>query len=224
MDTQDRKEHLASEVAKLYAREEILGIGGGTTVECFIRALALEQKNYKSPLVIASTKISKLAKELGFQVVSWRSCQNFDIYIDGTDFISTHGHMSKGKGGAALGEKLISLQAKTFVCLFDDSKLCQNISDKPIYIEVMPRASSLVARELLKHSMRAKFIDKYSENDNWVMELTVDKWESFEKTQQTLDKIPGLISHGLFTKTADLGYCIDQQGNIEKITYSDRDN
>ena len=219
MEQQLLKEQLGQYAAQLYKSEEIIGVGGGTTVECFVKALAVEQKQYKSPLVVASTHISSLAKSLGFQVISWRSAQPFKIYIDGADFISPEGYMIKGKGGAALGEKIISSLSQSFICLFDASKEVGNFNAQPIYVEILPKASSIVAKELLKHSIKIKFIDRYSENNNWIMEAMVEKWESIEQIDKILNCIPGIISHGLFTKKATSGIKISSEGIIKQHYY-----
>lgn len=219
MDQEALKKRLASHAAKTFKSEEMLGVGGGTTVEYFIEALAQEQQSYKSPLVIASTKASKLAKSLGFQVISWRSALPFDIYIDGTDFISLEGYMIKGKGGAALGEKIVSSLTRKFICLYDHSKEVQNLSQRPIYIEVLPKASSIVAKELLKRNISVSFIDKYSENDYWIMEARVQKWDSLDATSSILNSTPGIISHGLFTQKATIGMTINSSAEISSVEF-----
>lgn len=217
---EEAKRRLAHHVAKLYSNRELLGVGGGTTVAFFIEELAKIQKSSKSVLIIASSKCASLAKKLGFPTLSWRSCRNFEIYIDGADFISPRGYMLKGLGGAALGEKLISSQSEKFICLFEKHKYSKNLTDKPIYLEVLPAASSIIAHELLKYDISIGFIDKYSELEHWIMEAHIKTWPPLDELDNLLNSLPGIISHGLFLRRADLGYVIDEKFEIESVNFT----
>jgi ribose 5-phosphate isomerase A len=128
----------------------IIGVGTGSTVNCFIDALASIKDQIKA--AVSSSEASTLRlKALAFR--SWISTKvdSFDVYIDGADEINGQMEMIKGGGAALTREKIVAAVAKRFVCTTVDSgKVVEVMGRFPLPVEVIPMAREFVARELRK--------------------------------------------------------------------------
>ena len=74
------------------------------------------------------------------------SVERIPVYIDGADEIDHGGHMIKGGGAALTREKIVAHLAERFVCIADESKLVRTLGRYPLPVEVIPMATTQVAR------------------------------------------------------------------------------
>ncbi len=81
----------------------ILGIGTGSTVNCFIEELK-NLKGYFKGAVSSSNTSSQLLKNIGIDVYSLNDVNEIEFYIDGADEVSPENNLIKG-GGARILEK-----------------------------------------------------------------------------------------------------------------------
>ena len=108
------------EVLKLPAGQ-ILGVGTGSTANCFIDALA-PHKDYFAGTVSSSNATTERLLKHGFKVLDPNDVQGLPAYVDGADEIDPNGNMIKGGGGALTREKIIASMAQQFICICDSSK------------------------------------------------------------------------------------------------------
>ena len=102
---QDQLKQLVVEAALAYVQPNtIIGVGTGSTVNCFIRALP--QLPFKVTQAVSSSEASTvLLRELGIEVLDANAVEKLSVYIDGADEIDHRGCMIKGGGAALTREK-----------------------------------------------------------------------------------------------------------------------
>ena len=128
------------------------------------------------------------------------SVNNIDIYVDGADEITEHMHMLKGGGGALTREKIVAANAKTFICICDESKYVPTLGKFPLPIEVLPMARSYVARELVKLGGQPQLRDFTTDNGNIILDVHGLKILNPAELEMDLNHITGIVTNGLFAK------------------------
>ncbi len=124
---------------------EILGVGTGSTVNCFIDALA-DMPGRITGAVSSSEASTARLKALGIPVFDANEVGEIAVYVDGADEIDGQGCMIKGGGAALTREKIVAAQSRRFVCIVDASKQVQQLGRFPVPVEVVPMAAQQLAR------------------------------------------------------------------------------
>ena len=153
MDQQTLKEAVAAaaleRVKALPGDRLALGIGTGSTAECFIRLLPALQGRIEVT-VSSSERSEAMLAELGLPVVDLNTVTGLDAYIDGADETNSELQLIKGGGAALTREKIVAAASDVFICIADVSKRVATLGAFPLPVEVIPMARSLVTRELSK--------------------------------------------------------------------------
>ena len=123
----------------------VVGVGTGSTVNCFIDALATI-KDRIAGAVSSSVQSTVRLQALGITVLDANEVDRIPVYIDGADEIDARGHMIKGGGAALTREKIVADLADRFICIADESKLVDVLGRYPLPVEVIPMAAAQVAR------------------------------------------------------------------------------
>jgi ribose 5-phosphate isomerase A len=102
-----------------------LGLGSGTTSECFIRLLGEEVRREALHISgIATSKDSeRVARECGIPLLEPERGLALDIGVDGADEIGPDLQLIKGGGGALLREKVVARASRYFLVIADSSKI-----------------------------------------------------------------------------------------------------
>src|SRR5688500_20091287 len=103
--TQDEMKQAAARAAIAYVTEGIVGVGTGSTANCFIAELGKIRHRVEAA-VASSEATAKRLRELGIDVVELNSVDELQVYIDGADEITPQLAMTKGGGGALTREKI----------------------------------------------------------------------------------------------------------------------
>lgn len=97
--------------------DTIVGVGSGSTVNCFIEALGAMKDEIKGA-VAASKASEELLRKQGIEVFSANEVSSLDIYVDGADEINPQKMMIKGGGAALTREKIVAALAKNLSALW----------------------------------------------------------------------------------------------------------
>jgi ribose 5-phosphate isomerase A len=200
MTQDEKKQAVAREAIKYVVAGEYLGVGSGSTANCFIDELAKVKGRIKGA-VASSTRTAERLKGYGISVVELTQVDHLPVYIDGADEVTEHGAMIKGGGGALTREKIVASAAHKFVCIVDDSKLVGVLGGFPLPVEVIPMARSIVARDLVKlggaPQLRENFV-----TDNGNLILDVDDLEILNPValEGQINHIVGVVTNGLFAR------------------------
>ena len=137
MDQLEMKKLAARAALKYVKPDTIVGVGSGSTVNCFIEALG-ELKDQIQGAVASSKASEELLRKQGIEVFSANDVSSLDIYVDGADEINPQKMMIKGGGAALTREKIVAALAKKFICIVDSSKQVDVLgSTFPLPVEVI---------------------------------------------------------------------------------------
>ena len=168
MDQKELK-RLVGRAAVAYVKPgEILGVGTGSTVDCFIDAL--KESGIDVPACVSSSvRSTKKLQDYGYRVVDLNEVDRISVYIDGADEIDSSFSMIKGGGGALTREKIVASVSDRFVCIADASKKVDVLGQFPLPIEVIPMAVRAVAAEIKRLGGEPVLRDFTTDNDSNIM-------------------------------------------------------
>lgn len=197
----------------------VVGVGTGSTVNCFIDALATLRHQIVGA-ISSSEASSQRLRALGIAVLDSNRVERIPVYVDGADEIDAHGHMIKGGGAALTREKIVADLADRFVCIADGSKRVAVLGRFPLPVEVIPMASSQIARRFAATGGRpllragvvtdngCQIIDVHglSIADPLAMEREINQW-------------PGVVSVGIFARHKASLCLFGTAAGVERVPY-----
>lgn len=206
---------LAAKAALEYVEEDsIIGVGTGSTANCFIDALA-SIKHKIEGAVASSNATEKKLREIGIPIIELNSTAKLGLYVDGADEVGPQLNLIKGGGGALTREKIVAAVANKFVCIIDDTKRVDVLGKSfPLPVEVIPMARSYVAREIVKLGGDPEYRLGFT-TDNGNVILDIHNFPIMEpvKMEETLNNITGVVCHGIFAKRhADIVLSASENG------------
>jgi ribose 5-phosphate isomerase A len=216
-DPQLAQKMRVAEAALAFVKEDsVLGVGTGSTVNCFIDALANSGKRI-SAAVSSSLATTRRLQDAGIEVRELNHAGTLDLYIDGADEFDKHRRLIKGGGGALTREKIIAAASRKFVCIVDESKKVGVLGNFPLPIEVIPMARSYVARQMVviggQPVLREGFI---TDNGNEILDVHNMNLVDPAGIEQRINNLAGVVSCGLFAiRPADVVLMATPRGVVE---------
>ena len=208
--TQDEAKRAAAEAALKYVVPgETLGVGTGSTVNCFIEALVKRKADVPAAVSSSEASTAKL-KALGFNVVDLNNAGTLSIYVDGADEANPHLQLIKGGGAALTREKIVAAASRKFVCIVDESKLVPVLGKFPLPVEVIPMARSYIAREIVRRGGQPVLREKndapvITDNGNLILDVRNLSITDAVALETDLNQLAGVVTVGLFARRpADL--------------------
>ena len=113
----------------------VIGVGTGSTANCFIDAIAASKDRYLGAVSSSVATTARLQSH-GFRIFDLNDIESLPVYVDGADEIDAQGAMIKGGGGALTREKIVASVTDVFVCIADASKRVDVLGQFPLPIEV----------------------------------------------------------------------------------------
>ena len=95
----------------------IIGIGTGSTVNCFIDALAASGTCASSGAVSSSNASTARLHAAGIEVMDLNEVGSLEVYVDGADEATRARHLIKGGGAALTREKIVAAASRQFICI-----------------------------------------------------------------------------------------------------------
>ncbi|MDO4626927.1 MAG: ribose-5-phosphate isomerase RpiA [Pasteurellaceae bacterium] len=199
MDQFEMKKIAANAALSFVKPDMIVGVGSGSTVNCFIEALG-SVKNQIKGAVAASNASEELLRKQGIDVFSPNDVSSLDIYVDGADEINPQRMMIKGGGAALTREKIVASLAKNFICIVDSSKQVDVLgSTFPLPVEVIPMARSQVARKLVALGGAPEWREGViTDNGNVILDVYHFKILNPVEMEKNLNNIAGVVTNGIF--------------------------
>jgi len=203
-------------VVKRIDADSIVGIGTGSTANCFIDLIA--QHKHKFLATVASSEGSaERLRSHGIQVFELNAVSEVTIYVDGADEANTRLELIKGGGAALTREKIVTAVANEFVCIADESKWMKNLGSFPLPVEVIPMARSHVGRELVKLGGDPVWRENIvTDNGNLILDVHhLHPIGAACELEEKINQITGVVTNGLFAlKPADVLFLATQQGIV----------
>jgi len=199
--TQDELKALVGQAATSYVQPgSIIGVGTGSTVNCFIDALARMPERIRGA-VSSSEQSSARLRGHGIEVLDANSVESLAVYIDGADEIDHQGHMIKGGGAALTREKVVADLSARFICIADESKLVDRLGRFPLPVEVIPMAAAQIARRLRalggEPVLRAGVI---TDNGGQIIDVRGLAIADPAAMEREINQWPGVVSVGIFAR------------------------
>ena len=219
MNQDDLKWLVARAATSLLQPGSVIGVGTGSTVNCFIEALA------EMPVRIASAVSSSLQstarlRALGIDVVDANTVESLAVYIDGADEIDHAGCMIKGGGAALTREKIVADLAVRFICIADESKLVSTLGRFPLPIEVIPMAAAQIARSLHRLGgrpvLRAGLL---TDNGGQIIDVHGLFIGDPDALEREINQWPGVIGVGIFARNKASVCLLGTAQGVKTLTF-----
>ncbi len=210
---------------------QVLGVGTGSTVNCFIDAIAPHKSHFAGAVSSSNASTERLLKH-GFTVLDPNDVVQLPVYVDGADEIDPQGNMIKGGGGALTREKIIASMANQFLCICDAFKQVPILGHFPLPVEVMPIACAIVTRELekiggkvtlrlqkntredLNQTPSQPFI---TDNGGWILEVSGLSINNPPALEAQINQIAGVLTVGIFAKEKADVLLVSNSTGVERI-------
>ena len=176
----------------------IIGVGTGSTANCFIDELAKIKGKIDGAVASSDASAARL-KGHGIRVLELDQVNELPIYVDGADEATKHLHLIKGGGAALTREKIVAAASELFVCIADDTKLVPVLGAFPLPVEVIPMAKSYVARQLVKLGGNPTYRQGVvTDNGNYILDVHDLKIMDPITLETQINQIAGVVTNGLF--------------------------
>ncbi|MEY2893376.1 MAG: hypothetical protein RJA98_3284 [Pseudomonadota bacterium] len=218
--TQDELKALVGQAALQYVVPgQLVGVGTGSTVNCFIDALA-SMKDRIAGAVSSSDKSTARLQALGITVVDSNAVERIPVYIDGADEIDPTGCMIKGGGAALTREKIVADLAERFVCIADESKRVAVMGRFPLPIEVIPMAAAQIARHVAKlggdAQLRAGVV---TDNGNHILDVRGLAITDPVALEREINQWPGVVTNGIFARNKAAVCLLGTPAGVTTLNY-----
>ena len=200
-DQQLLQKQQVAEAALAHVRpDSVLGVGTGSTVNCFIDALAASGRRIEAA-VSSSEATTERLQACGIEVRDLNFAGTLDVYIDGADEFDPHRRLIKGGGGALTREKIVAAASRRFVCIVDESKKVGVLGKFPLPVEVIPMARSYVARQLVVMGGQPELREGFT-TDNGNVILDVHNMDLVDPVsmENRINNLAGVVTCGLFAQ------------------------
>ena len=179
---------------------ELIGVGTGSTVDCFIDALAASGRCIAGAVSSSVASAARLNAH-GIRVLEAGEVDALPVYIDGADEIDPRGFMIKGGGAALTREKIVADLAECFVCIADASKLVDVLGRFALPVEVVPMAARRIARRFAALGGQAR-VRQGVTTDNGLIILDVSGLAITDPLalETEVNQWPGVVSVGVFAR------------------------
>jgi ribose 5-phosphate isomerase A len=234
---QDQLKQLVGEAARdevlKLAAGQILGVGTGSTANCFIDALAPHKDHFAGTVSSSNATTERLLKH-GFKVLDPNEVGELPAYVDGADEIDPAGHMIKGGGGALTREKIIASMAKQFICICDSSKQVPVLGNFALPVEIISLSKSIVTQELAKLggtvSLRMAKETRtdlgqtpsqpfVTDNGGWILDVAGLRIADPIALETQINQIAGVITVGLFAKEKADILLVSNASGVNRLTF-----
>ncbi len=203
--TQDELKAQVGRAALGYViKGEIVGVGTGSTVNCFIDALATIKDDIRGAVSSSAASTQRLQAH-GIPVFDSNQVEQLAVYVDGADEIDPHGHMIKGGGGALTREKIVAAQSRRFVCIADASKRVQVLGAFALPVEVIPMALRRITRQFAALGGIARLREQsgapvVTDNGQHIVDVTGLLITDPLAFETEVNQWPGVVTVGVFAR------------------------
>jgi len=230
MANEQEKEAAARASLRFVRDGDIVGLGTGSTAAFAVRFLGERvQAGLKIRGIPTSIHTQELAASLAIPLTTLDEVQDIDVTIDGADEVDPQLSLIKGGGGALLREKIVASATRKFVVIADSSKQVAMLGKFPVPVEVIKFAEALVAKKIAAlgaavkvrmDSSGRKFI---TDEGNHILDCNFGRIPDPPALARELERMPGVVEHGLFIGMAALAL-IAKGDQLIELLRDDREN
>jgi ribose 5-phosphate isomerase A len=201
----------ARAAAALVEDDQIVGLGSGSTALHVVNILGQRVAHGLRIIGIpTSEQTGREAHRLGIPLSTLAEHDQIDVTIDGADEVDVSNlNLLKGRGGALLREKIVASITEQLIIVIDETKLVDRLGvHGPLAVEVVPFAWPATARKL--RSLGASLTRRttregeafITDGGHYILDCAFGAIDDPEQLQQELDRMVGVVEHGLFLGSA----------------------
>jgi ribose 5-phosphate isomerase A len=210
----DPKQRAGEAVIEFIQSNMVVGLGTGSTADCFHVALARAIKSGKLVGirgVPTSRRAEVHANELGIPLATLAQCPHPDVTVDGADEVAPNLDLIKGLGGALLREKIVAQNSKKLIIIADSSKTVDVLGTRsPVPVEVATFGHetqpaflrSLGCEPVLR--LRSDGSPFVTDNSNYIYDCKFPRIDDPRALERSLKSRAGIVDSGLFLGIASL--------------------
>jgi ribose 5-phosphate isomerase A len=224
MNAKQRAAHAALDYVQ---SNSVIGLGSGSTAECFLHELAGALKSGRLANITGvptSGKTAQLAGELGIPLTTLSQASRLAVTIDGADEVTPKLELIKGGGGALLREKIVAGASARMVVIADESKWVATLGRFPLPIEVVPfglattraaieaaaAAAGCPGPALLRRTKDG--LPLVTDCGHWILDAALGRIADPAALADRLARIAGVVEHGLFIGLAQTAILASPEG------------
>ena len=211
------KHNAALEALQLVENGMTLGLGTGSTADWFVRELGQRVKDGLQVQGAPTSKSTeKLAQEVGVPLVDLDTAPQIHLTVDGADEFDNELRLIKGGGAALLREKIIADASDRMVVIADATKAVEQLGKFPLPVEVNPFGLQLTRKRISDEltlagmndidivlRMQADGAPLITDGGHHILDVHCKAIPDADWLDQLLNRIPGVVEHGLFVSLAD---------------------
>ena len=198
MDAQQLKQLVGRAALEFVPAGAVIGVGTGSTVNCFIDALAASGVAIDGAVSSSNASTERL-RAAGIRVLDANEVESLPVYVDGADEIDGRGCMIKGGGAALTREKIVADLADRFVCIADESKLVTTLGRYPLPVEVIAMAAPQVARRFAEQGGTATLRPGVlTDNGHPILDVRGLAIADPMALEAEVNQWPGVVTVGIF--------------------------
>ena len=226
----DGRKRAAAEAALDEVRSGMrLGLGTGSTAHRFLVGLGerIASGALRDVVGVATSRATeRTAREVGIPLIDLPP-DGVDLAVDGMDELDPDLNAIKGLGGALLREKVVAEAATRFVLIGDDGKHVHRLGERsPLPVEVLAFGADRTAARIralgLDPAVRGGPSEPFlTDNGNPVLDCAVPADADPASLSVALDRIPGVLGHGLFLGTAHVAYVAHHESDVRRTDRPD---
>jgi ribose 5-phosphate isomerase A len=218
--TQDELKALVGQAATAHVEPGmVIGVGTGSTVNCFIDALARMPQRIRGAVSSSEASSARLRAH-GIEVLDANAVDALAVYIDGADEIDHYGNMIKGGGAALTREKIVADISARFICIADESKLVDTLGRFPLPVEVIPMAAAQITRRLRafggKPVLRA---GPMTDNGGQIIDVRGLRIADPAAMELEINQWPGVVSVGIFARNRASLCLLGTAAGVRSMTF-----
>ena len=215
MTTQDEAKRAAGRRAiEEFVRDGMtLGLGSGTTSHLFVRELGPRVADGLRLTCTATSRATMdVAREVGIAITDPDEMGVIDLTIDGPDEIDRAFRMIKGGGACLLWEKIVAHASRRMITICDETKIVDRLGAFPLPVEVVPfawRQTERLVRDVLgAHGVDGAEVSRrlrdgeplVTDSGHFILDCACGRLREPEALEAALNRIPGVVENGLFTR------------------------
>ena len=199
-----------------------LGLGSGRAVWRVVELLG--EAHGEVRVVAASRRTDDLARRAGLDLLELDGQLVLDLALDGADEVDPQLRLIKGGGGALLREKIVIAAARRFVVVAEESKRVSRLGERfRLPVEVVPfgwrdtrrRLASLLGDPELRVEQDGK--PYVTDEGHHILDCALPEEVDPEALDLELERLPGVVEHGLFLGLAERALLGRPDGSVEVL-------
>jgi ribose 5-phosphate isomerase A len=188
-----------------------LGLGTGSTAWHFVDLLGERVRKGLDVICVPTSEVTRAqAESLAIPLTTLDETPELDLTIDGADELDSRLRLIKGGGAALLREKIVAAASRRMVVIADISKRVGTLGAYPLPIEVNVFGLGATRRmveavcgceAVLRPNADGKPL--LTDGGHMILDAKLGHIDDPEGLDVALNRIPGVVEHGLF-----IGLCV----------------